>query len=51
METARRAQIMAATIAEAGFAGASFAHIAGKLGIGRGLISYHFAGWMTSSRP
>jgi len=47
METARRAQIMAAaidTIAEAGFAGASFAHIAGKLGISRGLISYHFAG-------
>ena len=47
METARRAQIMAAaidTIAKAGFAGASFAHIAGKLGISRGLISYHFAG-------
>ena len=47
METARRAQIMAAaidTIAEAGFAGASFARIAGKLGISRGLISYHFAG-------
>lgn len=47
METARRAQIMAAaidTIAAAGFAGASFAHIAGKLGISRGLISYHFAG-------
>jgi TetR/AcrR family transcriptional regulator, fatty acid metabolism regulator protein len=47
MEAARRAQIMAAaidTIAEAGFAGASFAHIAGKLGISRGLISYHFAG-------
>jgi TetR/AcrR family fatty acid metabolism transcriptional regulator len=47
METARRAQIMAAaidTIAEAGFAGASFAPIAGKLGISRGLISYHFAG-------
>jgi AcrR family transcriptional regulator len=32
------------TIAEAGFAGASFARIAGKLGISRGLISYHFAG-------
>ena len=32
------------TIAEAGFAGASFARIAGKLGISRGLISYHFQG-------
>jgi TetR/AcrR family transcriptional regulator, fatty acid metabolism regulator protein len=32
------------TIAEAGFAGASFARIAGKLGISRGLISYHFTG-------
>ena len=32
------------TIAEAGFAGASYARIAGKLGISRGLISYHFAG-------
>jgi TetR/AcrR family fatty acid metabolism transcriptional regulator len=31
------------TIAEVGFAGASFAPIAEKLGISRGLISYHFA--------
>jgi AcrR family transcriptional regulator len=47
IETARRAQIVAAaidTIAEAGYAGASFARIAGKLGISRGLISYHFVG-------
>jgi TetR/AcrR family transcriptional regulator, fatty acid metabolism regulator protein len=47
IETARRAQIVASaidTIAEAGYAGASFARIAGKLGISRGLISYHFAG-------
>ena len=46
IETARRAQIAASaidTIAEAGYAGASFARIAGKLGISRGLISYHFA--------
>ena len=44
---ARRAQISAAaidTIAEAGYAGASFARIAERLGISRGLISYHFAG-------
>jgi TetR/AcrR family transcriptional regulator, fatty acid metabolism regulator protein len=32
------------TIAEAGYAGASFARIAGNLGISRGLISYHFTG-------
>ena len=47
IETARRAQIAAAaidTIAEAGYAGASFARIAERLGISRGLISYHFAG-------
>ena len=47
IETARRAQIAAAaidTIAEVGYAGASFARIAEKLGISRGLISYHFAG-------
>ncbi len=47
IDTARRAQIVAAaidTIAEAGYAGASFARIAGRLGISRGLISYHFAG-------
>jgi TetR/AcrR family transcriptional regulator, fatty acid metabolism regulator protein len=30
--------------AEAGYAGASFARIAERLGISRGLISYHFAG-------
>ncbi len=47
VETARRAQIVAAaidTIAEVGFARASFARIASRLGISRGLISYHFAG-------
>jgi AcrR family transcriptional regulator len=47
IETARRAQIAAAaidTIAEEGYAGASFARIAERLGISRGLISYHFAG-------
>jgi AcrR family transcriptional regulator len=47
IETARRAQIVAAaidTIADVGYAGASFARIAEKLGISRGLISYHFAG-------
>ena len=47
IETARRAQIVAAaidTIAEAGYAGASFARIAERLGISRGLISDHFAG-------
>ncbi len=47
IETARRAQIVAAaidTIADAGYAGASFARIAERLGISRGLISYHFAG-------
>jgi AcrR family transcriptional regulator len=46
IETARRAQIAAAaidTIAELGYAGASFARIAERLGISRGLISYHFA--------
>jgi len=45
IETARRAQIAAAaidTIAELGYAGASFARIAQRLGISRGLISYHF---------
>jgi TetR/AcrR family transcriptional regulator, fatty acid metabolism regulator protein len=45
IETARRAQIAAAaidTIAEVGYAGASFARIAERLGISRGLISYHF---------
>lgn len=47
IETARRAQIAAAaidTIAEVGFAGTSFARIAERVGISRGLISYHFAG-------
>ena len=47
IETARRAQIVAAaidTIAEEGYPGASFARIAERLGISRGLISYHFAG-------
>jgi TetR/AcrR family transcriptional regulator, fatty acid metabolism regulator protein len=47
IETARRAQIVAAAIdviADAGYAGASFARIAERLGISRGLISYHFAG-------
>jgi TetR/AcrR family fatty acid metabolism transcriptional regulator len=46
IETARRAQIAAAaidTIAEVGYAGASFARIAERVGISRGLISYHFA--------
>jgi TetR/AcrR family transcriptional regulator, fatty acid metabolism regulator protein len=45
IENARRAQIAAAAIdaiAEAGYAGASFARIAEKLRISRGLISYHF---------
>ena len=47
IESARRAQIVAAaidTIAEVGYASASFARIAQRLGISRGLISYHFAG-------
>ena len=47
IEAARRAQIVTAaidTIAEVGYAGASFARIAERLGISRGLISYHFAG-------
>jgi AcrR family transcriptional regulator len=47
IETVRRAQIAAAaidTIAEAGYAGASFARIAERVRISRGLISYHFAG-------
>src|SRR5581483_272034 len=47
IETARRAQIAGAaidTVAEVGYAGASFARIAERLGISRGLISYHFAG-------
>ncbi len=47
IETARRAQIAGAaidTVAEVGYAGASFARIAERLGISRGLISYHFDG-------
>ena len=47
VETARRAQIVQAaidTIAEVGYAQASLARIAARLGISRGLISYHFAG-------
>lgn len=47
IETARRSQIVAAaidTIAEVGYARASLARIAQRLGISRGLISYHFAG-------
>ena len=47
IETARRAQIVAAaidTIAEAGYAQASFARIAERARISRGLISYHFTG-------
>ncbi len=47
-ETARRAQIVAAaiqTIAELGYARASFAQIAKRAGLSStGLISYHFAG-------
>jgi AcrR family transcriptional regulator len=47
IETARRAQIVAAaidTIAEVGYARASLGRIAERIGISRGLISYHFAG-------
>jgi AcrR family transcriptional regulator len=47
IENARRQQIVAAaidTIAEVGYARASLARIAQRLGISRGLISYHFAG-------
>ncbi|HET9104795.1 MAG TPA: TetR/AcrR family transcriptional regulator [Solirubrobacteraceae bacterium] len=47
IETARRAQIVAAaidTIAEVGYAQATLGRIAERIGISRGLISYHFAG-------
>jgi AcrR family transcriptional regulator len=47
IETQRRAQIVAAaidTIAEVGYAQASLGRIAARIGISRGLISYHFAG-------
>lgn len=46
-ETARRAQIVAAavdTIAEVGFAKMSLARIAERIGVSKGVISYHFAG-------
>jgi len=45
-ETARRAQIVAAaveTIAEVGYAQASLARIAERIGVSKGVISYHFA--------
>jgi AcrR family transcriptional regulator len=44
---ARRAQIVAAaidTVAEVGYANASLSRIAVRLGISKGVISYHFAG-------
>ncbi|MHB1783607.1 MAG: TetR/AcrR family transcriptional regulator [Acidimicrobiales bacterium] len=47
IENARRQQIVAAaidTIAEVGFAHASLARIAARIGISKGVISYHFAG-------
>src|SRR5487761_1413868 len=46
-ETARRQQIVAAaidTIAEVGFGQASLARIAERIGVSKGVISYHFAG-------
>ena len=46
-EIARRQQIVGAaidTIAEVGFAQASLARIAARLGISKGVISYHFTG-------
>lgn len=46
-ETARRAQIVAAaieTIAEVGYAQASMARIAERVGITKGVIAYHFDG-------
>jgi TetR/AcrR family transcriptional regulator, fatty acid metabolism regulator protein len=46
-ENARRQQIVAAaidTIAEVGFAQASLARIADRIGVSKGVISYHFAG-------
>ncbi|MGH3402699.1 MAG: TetR/AcrR family transcriptional regulator [Streptosporangiaceae bacterium] len=45
--TARRAQFVAAaieTIAEAGYARASLGRIAERVGVSKGVISYHFAG-------
>jgi AcrR family transcriptional regulator len=47
IENARRQQIVTAaidTIAEVGFAQASLARIAERIGISKGVISYHFAG-------
>lgn len=47
IEEARRAQITAAaieTIAEVGYPNASLARIAGKAGVSKGVVSYHFAG-------
>ena len=47
IQNARRQQIVAAaidTIAEVGFAQASLARIAERVGISKGVISYHFAG-------
>lgn len=46
-EIARRQQIVSAaidTIAEVGYAQASLARIAARIGISKGVISYHFAG-------
>jgi AcrR family transcriptional regulator len=47
ISTARRAQFVAAaieTIAEVGYAHASLGRIAGRVGVSKGVISYHFAG-------
>lgn len=47
VNNARRAQIVEAaidTVAEVGYADASLARIAVRLGISKGVISYHFAG-------
>ncbi len=47
IEAARRAQIMAAaieTIAELGYAQASLARIAERIGVSKGVILYHFSG-------
>src|SRR5580698_1320640 len=46
-ETARRQQIVAAaidTIADVGYAQASLGRIAERIGVSKGVISYHFAG-------
>src|SRR5271169_2961713 len=47
LNSARRTQIVEAaieTVAEVGYANASLARIAVRLGISKGVISYHFAG-------